>query len=43
MTNTVALIGAGAMGGAIGARLVETGHQVAVIDLDKEKMQALVD
>ena len=43
MTNTVALIGAGAMGGAIGARLVETGHQVAVFDLDKEKMQDLVD
>ena len=43
MTNSVALIGAGAMGGAIGARLVETGHQVAVFDLDKAKMQDLVD
>jgi 2-hydroxy-3-oxopropionate reductase len=43
MTNTVALIGAGAMGGAIGARLVETGHQLAVFDLDKAKMQDLVD
>ena len=43
MTNTVALIGAGVMGGAIGARLIETGHQVAVFDLDEEKMQDLVD
>jgi 2-hydroxy-3-oxopropionate reductase len=39
---TLALIGAGAMGGAIGARLVTTGAQLAVFDLDREKVAALV-
>lgn len=43
MTNKVALIGAGAMGGAIGARLVETGNDLTVFDLDKAKVQELVD
>lgn len=43
MTNRVALIGAGAMGGAIGTRLTETGNQLVVFDLDQEKVQALVD
>lgn len=43
MTNRVALIGAGAMGGAIGTRLAETGNQLVVFDLDQEKVQALVD
>lgn len=43
MTNRVALIGAGAMGGAIGTRLVETGNRLVVFDLDAEKVQALVD
>ena len=43
MTDSVALIGAGAMGGAIGARLVETGHRLTVFDLDKAKVQDLVD
>jgi 2-hydroxy-3-oxopropionate reductase len=38
----VALIGAGAMGGAIGARLVVTGTQLAVFDPDNEKVAALV-
>lgn len=42
MKVSVALIGAGAMGGAIGARLVETGNTLTVFDLDKEKVQALV-
>ena len=42
MTGTVALIGAGAMGGAIGARLVATGTRLAVFDLDPEKGAALV-
>jgi 2-hydroxy-3-oxopropionate reductase len=42
MTETVALIGAGAMGGAIGARLVETGTVLRVFDLDAEKVDALV-
>jgi 2-hydroxy-3-oxopropionate reductase len=42
MTETVALIGAGAMGGAIGARLVETGTALRVFDLDAEKVDALV-
>jgi 2-hydroxy-3-oxopropionate reductase len=39
---TLALIGAGAMGGAIGARLVATGAQLAVFDLDRQKVAALV-
>lgn len=43
MTNKVALIGAGAMGGAIGTRLAETGNHLIVFDLDQEKVQALVD
>lgn len=42
MTGTVALIGAGAMGGAIGARLVQTGTPLMVFDLDAEKVAALV-
>ncbi len=43
MTNKVALIGAGAMGGAIGTRLVETGNELIVFDLDKDKVRELVD
>ncbi len=39
--NKVALIGAGAMGGAIGTRLIETGNQLTVFDLDAEKAAAL--
>lgn len=42
MTETVALIGAGAMGGAIGARLVQTGTPLVVFDLDAEKVATLV-
>lgn len=42
MKVNVALIGAGAMGGAIGTRLVQTGNQLHVFDLDKDKVQALV-
>ncbi len=42
MTQTVALIGAGAMGGAIGARLLATGTPLWVFDLDPEKVAALV-
>ena len=42
MNNAVALIGAGAMGGAIGARLLETGNTLHVFDLDKEKVGELV-
>ena len=41
MSEKVALIGAGAMGGAIGTRLVETGNRLAVFDLDPEKVAAL--
>jgi 2-hydroxy-3-oxopropionate reductase len=40
---TIALIGAGAMGGAIGARLVATGTALRVFDLDPVKVAALVD
>lgn len=42
MSERVALIGAGAMGGAIGTRLLETGNRLAVFDLDAEKVAALV-
>ena len=43
MAHKVALIGAGAMGGAIGARLLEAGQALTVFDLDAEKVAALVD
>lgn len=39
----VGLIGAGAMGGAIGTRLLEVGCALAVFDLDKARVQELVD
>lgn len=42
MTDTIALIGAGAMGGAIGARLVATGTRLAVFDLDPARVAPLV-
>ena len=42
MTQKVALIGAGAMGGAIGTRLAETGNALTVFDLDAERIEALV-
>ncbi|MEO0496163.1 MAG: NAD(P)-dependent oxidoreductase [Pseudomonadota bacterium] len=42
MTNKVALIGAGAMGSAIGTRLLETGNSLAVFDLDKQRVAELV-
>ena len=43
MSNSVALIGAGVMGSAIGTRLVETDNRLHVFDLDPNKVQALVD
>ncbi len=42
MTHKIALIGAGAMGGAIGARLAETGTDLIVYDRDPEKVAVLV-
>jgi 2-hydroxy-3-oxopropionate reductase len=42
LTKAIALIGAGAMGGAIGARLVTTGTILTLFDLDPEKVAALV-
>jgi 2-hydroxy-3-oxopropionate reductase len=42
MSEKIALIGAGAMGGAIGTRLLETGNSLNIFDLDKEKVAALV-
>ena len=42
MTEQIALVGAGAMGGAIGARFLETGNSLTVFDLDPEKVAALV-
>lgn len=41
MSRTIALIGAGAMGGAIGARFLETGNSLTVFDLDPAKVAAL--
>jgi len=43
MSNRVALIGAGAMGGAIGTRLAGTGNHLTVFDPNPEKRQALAD
>ncbi|RED18053.1 NAD(P)-dependent oxidoreductase [Pontivivens insulae] len=43
MSLKAALIGAGAMGGAIGTRLAEVGIELHVFDLDAEKVQLLVD
>lgn len=42
MSEKIALIGAGAMGGAIGTRLLQTGNALTVFDLDAEKVDALV-
>ena len=42
MTRRLALIGAGAMGGAIGSRLLATGNPLAVFDLDPAKVAVLV-
>ena len=42
MTQKIALIGAGAMGGAIGTRLADTGNILTVFDLDAQRVQALV-
>jgi 2-hydroxy-3-oxopropionate reductase len=42
MSLKVALIGAGAMGGAIGTRIAQMGHDLMVFDLDAEKVSALV-
>ena len=42
MGNKVALIGAGAMGGAIATRLLETGNNLTVFDLDPLKIAQLV-
>jgi len=42
MSLNVALIGAGAMGGAIGTRIAQMGHNLFVFDLDAEKVAALV-
>jgi 2-hydroxy-3-oxopropionate reductase len=42
MSEQVALVGAGAMGGAIGLRLQATGTRLTVFDLDEAKVSALV-
>lgn len=42
MSNKVGLIGAGAMGGAIGSRLIQTGNRLAVFDLDASRVDTLV-
>lgn len=43
MSERIGLVGAGAMGGAIGARLLETGNAVTVFDLDADKVAELVE
>ncbi|MEM7717946.1 MAG: NAD(P)-dependent oxidoreductase [Pseudomonadota bacterium] len=43
MSERIGLIGAGAMGGAIGTRLLETGNTLKVFDLDTDKVAALVE
>lgn len=42
MTYKIALIGAGAMGGSIGTRLLKTGDHLNVFDLDQDKVSQLV-
>lgn len=42
MSERIGLIGAGAMGSAIGARLVQTGNHLTVFDLDADKVADLV-
>ena len=42
MSEKIALIGAGAMGGAIGTRFLETGNELSVFDLDTAKVAELV-
>lgn len=42
MSEAIGLVGAGAMGGAIGTRLLETGNALTVFDLDAEKVAELV-
>ncbi len=42
MSEKIALIGAGAMGGAIGTRLLETGNSLKVFDLNPDAVAALV-
>ena len=41
MIYEIGLIGAGAMGSAIGRRFLETGNSLTVFDLDKEKVSEL--
>ncbi len=43
MSEKIALIGAGAMGGAIGQRFLETGNGLRVFDLNEDAMAALVE
>lgn len=42
MSKKIALIGAGAMGGAIGTRFLEVGNSLTVFDLDTARVEALV-
>ena len=43
MTGHIGLIGAGAMGGAIGSRLATTSTALRVFDLDADKVRVLTD
>jgi len=41
LDQSIGLIGAGAMGGAIGTRLLQVGQQLVVFDLDQERVNEL--
>ena len=43
MPRSTALIGAGVVGNAIGRRLLEAGHGLAVYDLDAAKVSAVAE
>lgn len=43
MTHPIGFIGIGNIGGPIATRLVDAGHDVHVVDLDPQRVRALVD
>src|SRR5207245_8768173 len=43
LLERLVFIGLGNMGGAIALRLLRAGYLVTVLDLDKKKMQALIE
>ncbi len=43
MSGRILICGAGAVGGAVGAALVDAGHSVDFVDMDKDHVEALRD